>query len=358
MDTPILLLLFNRPDKTRQVFAQVQNQKPAFLYLAADGPRKEVESDRARCLAAREIVNEIDWPCQVRTLFRDHNLGCKQAVSSALDWFFEQEEMGIILEDDLVIDPSFFQFCTELLHKYKDDTRVATISGNNFQCGQPRGDASYYFSKFLQVWGFATWRRSWQLYQGDLVGIELPDMIPALKYYSGGRDLFVRAMGDVFLHCKLNSKYAWRHPMALTNLAYQEIEARLGNRTSSSWAYPFLFSLMWHSFKNHQEYLHIMPQVNLVKNIGFDQHSTHTKNFDSFLCVETQSCQFPLQHLSEITADSIADFFSEIHEHKITRHHQLKRSFYRCYPILSNFLFLLKKQVRQYFKKARCLGSN
>lgn len=344
MNTPILLLLFNRPEKTRQVFEQVRLQKPAYLYLAADGPRASIETDRALCLEARSIVNQIDWPCQVRTLFREYNLGCKQAVSGALDWFFEQEEMGIILEDDLVIDPSFFQFCTELLDKYKDEPQVATISGNNFQCGQIRGDASYYYSKFLQVWGWATWRRSWQLYRKDLIGIELPEMIEALKYYADDRNLFVRAMGDVFLNAKKHSQYAWRFPMAINNLDYCQIKQPLSKQeSSSSWAYPFLFSLMWHSFKKNTKYLHIMPQVNLVQNIGFDQQSTHTKSFDGFLCVKTQSCDFPLRHSDKIYASSDADLFSEIHEHKMTAYYQWKRNFYTCYPRLANWFLQLKQ---------------
>lgn len=168
LNTPILLLIFNRPNKTSQVFEQIRKAKPPKLYVSGDGPRKGYEGEEEKIKSAREIVSRVDWSCEVKTLFRDKNLGCKEGVSSAITWFFEQEEQGIILEDDCVPHLDFFTFCESLLVRYAGDDRVSVITGNNFQNGKIRGSASYYFSKYIHVWGWATWRRAWKHYQGDI----------------------------------------------------------------------------------------------------------------------------------------------------------------------------------------------
>lgn len=169
MNCPVLFLIFNRPDTTRKVFAEIRRAKPARLYIAADGPRKERTTDIALCEQTRDIINEIDWPCQSYTLYRKENLGCKLAVSSAINWFFEREESGIILEDDCLPHPTFFKFCEIMLERYKDDTRVMHIGGSNFQEGMIRGDGDYYYSKWTPVWGWASWRRAWKNYDVNMV---------------------------------------------------------------------------------------------------------------------------------------------------------------------------------------------
>lgn len=132
MNTPILFIIFNRPDTTEKVFEVIRRQKPQRLYIAADGPRKHRLGEDKTCMETRSIVAQVDWDCDVKTLFRDENLGCGKAVSSAIDWFFQNEEMGIILEDDCLPSDSFFNFCETALEKYKNDVNVYTISGNNF----------------------------------------------------------------------------------------------------------------------------------------------------------------------------------------------------------------------------------
>ena len=131
-NTPILLLVFNREDTTRQVFEAIRRQKPKFLFVAADGARKNRPGETEACRRVRDMVTQIDWDCELKTLFRDENLGCQTAVSTAITWFFEQVEQGIILEDDCLPDPSFFPYCEELLNRYRDDTRIGHISGNCF----------------------------------------------------------------------------------------------------------------------------------------------------------------------------------------------------------------------------------
>ena len=168
METAVLFLIFNRPENTDKVFKKIKNVKPKKLYIAADGPRENNINDKVNCLKAREVINKIDWNGEVKTLFRDKNLGCKLAVSSAIDWFFENEEMGIILEDDCLPDPSFFYFCQELLQKYKDDKRVMMISGFNYLLNSLEIRESYFFSNYYPIWGWATWRRAWKLYDNEM----------------------------------------------------------------------------------------------------------------------------------------------------------------------------------------------
>lgn len=168
MKSAVLFLVFNRPEPTARVFEAIRYARPPRLYVAADGPRVQREGEGELVRRVRQIATTVDWPCSVYTLFREHNLGCKRAVSEAISWFFENEEQGIILEDDCLPNPDFFSFCDVLLERYKDDPRVWMITGNNFQDGQKRGNGSYYFSRYSHIWGWATWRRAWRCYDRDL----------------------------------------------------------------------------------------------------------------------------------------------------------------------------------------------
>lgn len=162
--TPVLFLIFNRPDTTQLVFNEIRKARPRQLFVAADGPRKDCPDDHENCRKAREIVNQVDWDCNVVTLYREENLGCKIAVSSAIDWFFSNVEEGIILEDDCVPDQSFFPFCQELLNKYRNDERIMMISGMNYLFNKLEIKESYYFSRYYPIWGWATWKRAWSHY--------------------------------------------------------------------------------------------------------------------------------------------------------------------------------------------------
>lgn len=168
--SPVLFLLFNRPDTTRRVFEEIRRARPQRLYVAADGPRDNVPSDASRCAEAREVLNSIDWPCDVKTLLRDNNLGCKRSVSSAITWFFDQEEEGIILEDDCLPAESFFGFCGHLLTRYRNDERVMMIGGTNHLLNEFGTHDSYLFSRYFNIWGWASWRRVWQNYDITMPG--------------------------------------------------------------------------------------------------------------------------------------------------------------------------------------------
>jgi hypothetical protein len=165
LQTPVLFVIFNRLDTTNIVFKAIRKAQPKKLYIAADGPRPGNVSDEEKCTSIRKLVINVDWDCELKTLFREENLGCGLGPASAYDWFFEHEEEGIILEDDCLPDPSFFIYCQELLEKYRHDTKIMHITGSNFQKGwQNDEDYSYYFSSYPHEWGWATWRRAWKLY--------------------------------------------------------------------------------------------------------------------------------------------------------------------------------------------------
>ena len=165
MKTPVLFLVFNRPDTTKQVFEAIRQAQPPRLYIASDGHRSDREGEWEKVKTVRDyVVNNIDWDCEVKTLFREKNLGCRIAVSTAISWFFENEEQGIILEDDCFPDQSFFPFCEELLWKYQDDKRIMMITGTNSLGTWKSELQSYHFSIYGSIWGWATWKRAWNLY--------------------------------------------------------------------------------------------------------------------------------------------------------------------------------------------------
>ncbi len=225
--TPVLFLIFNRPDTTQLVFESIRSVKPKYLYVAADGPRLNKDGENELCEYVRNIVLEnIDWDCEVKTLFRDTNLGCGLAVSEAITWFFDNVEDGIILEDDCLPDISFFYFCSKLLDFYRFDDNVAMISGfNTFY-----SDDSYYFHTLASIWGWATWRRSWVFYNYKLNKENL-------VVFDSVEDKIIRKfLVDTFLG-QIESKH-------------------------STWDIQWVYSIL------KRKSLSISPTKNLIKNIG------------------------------------------------------------------------------------------
>jgi hypothetical protein len=235
LNTPILFLIFNRPYTTKAVFESIKAIKPTKLYIAADGARSGKPGEDMLVAETRAVVQSIDWNCEVKTLFRTENLGCKIAVSSAIDWFFENEEQGIILEDDCLPNSSFFHFCENLLNFYKNDERIFHISGNNFQDGIIRGDGSYYFSKYNHIWGWASWRRVWKTYD-----VNMANLAKALDL-----KVFENTLSKSELSFWLN--------------CFEEIKAGKKN----TWDYQTMLNQWLHNG------LTIIPNQNLVTNIGF-----------------------------------------------------------------------------------------
>jgi hypothetical protein len=278
-DSAVLFIVFNRPEKTSRVFDAIRKARPSRLYVAADGPRSNKEGEAEKVEKVRQICNQVDWDCQVHRLYRDQNLGCKIAVSSAIDWFFRQEEQGIILEDDCLPHPDFFRYCSEALGRYKDDPRIFSITGTNIQDGYRRGDASYYFSKYAHVWGWATWRRAWTHYQIDM------DYWPTFK---SSREWRRRNFSLLEMKC-------WNK---VFNLVYQ-------NKVDT-WDYQWTAC---HFYKNS---LVVTPNVNLISNIGYGDDATHTKGFSADANRPTASMGM-IKHPDKVEQNIQADMYEFEH---------------------------------------------
>jgi hypothetical protein len=169
LTTPILVTAFNRPDNLQKIFTQIRKVKPKQFFLAVDGPRPDKPGEAEKCKESQDIIKQIDWPCEVHTLFQTKNLGCGMGVAMAFKWYFEHVPEGIIMEDDSFADETFFFFCQDMLEYYRNNPKIMHISGTSFQKGHKRGDDSYYFSEYALIWGWATWRRAFQYYNMDYV---------------------------------------------------------------------------------------------------------------------------------------------------------------------------------------------
>jgi len=244
--TPVLFLIFRQPEITRAVFERIREARPQKLYIAADGPRSDHPGEIDECEATRAVVSRIDWECEVHTRFLPTNLGLKKAVSSALDWFFYSEEEGIILEYDCLPDPSFFGFCQVMLERYRTDSRVFSITGNNIQAEFQRGDGDYYFSRFTAVWGWATWRRSWELWRPSLEDFEVflqGKVIESVVSDQKGQEFWVKTFEAV--HRGINT---------------------------TTWAFCLIYAQL------KQGGYCVVPNRNLIKNIGFGPGGTNALN--------------------------------------------------------------------------------
>lgn len=249
MRSPVLFLVFNRPDTTARVFEAIRRAQPPRLYVAADGPRAARAGEQERCEAVRRIAIAVDWPCELATLFRERNLGCKRAVSSAISWFFEHEPEGIVLEDDCLPDASFFPYCDELLDRYRDDPRVMCISGDNFISSVWTPEDSYYFSRYQHIWGWATWRRAWASYDVDMAE------------WRNGR-------GSAVVEARLPGE-----PRAVAY--WCRLFDAVANGRIDTWDYQWMYACF------RECGLSCMPASNLISNIGFGEGATHTVSPES-----------------------------------------------------------------------------
>lgn len=275
---PVAFFIFNRPKETEVVFEQIRQAKPPILFLVADGPRSEYQDEDKKCSDVRDIVSQVDWDCHVMTHYAKTNMGCRLRVSSGLDWVFSQVEDAIILEDDCLPHPSFFEFCDRLLDKYKDDDRIFSIAGTTFQPRSRQDSNSYYFSKYPQIWGWATWRRAWNFYD---VNMQEWEAIRNSKQ-------FKIMMPD------FQVRLYWDHKFQ--KIYYKKID---------TWDFQFIFaSLLQNAF-------HVIPNQNLVSNIGFNLDATHTKIKGKLSERITKKINFPLIHPSIILREVKADQFTE-----------------------------------------------
>ena len=280
--TPIVLIIFNRPGHTLRVLERLAIARPRKLYVVADGPRKDVPEEENECLRTRDLIDKIDWDCQISNNYADSNLGCRKRVSSGLDWVFSEVDSAIILEDDCLPDLSFFGFCNELLEHYATDERVMAISGDNFQFGRQRTYDSYYFSRYFHCWGWATWRRAWQYYDAEMA------LWPEIRDRQRLRDIL----------CDYLTVRYWQ------NRFQQTYEGHI-----DTWDYVWTLSC-W-----QQHGLCILPSASLVSNIGFGVGGTHHATaYSPFANMPTESIAFPLTHPKVVIQNSRADRFTQFHQ--------------------------------------------
>ncbi len=275
LKTPVAFIIFNRPDTTERVFAEIAKAKPHKLLIVGDGARADRTGEAEKVAAVRAIIKRVDWECEVLTNLSEANLGCKRRVSSGIDWVFEQVEEAIILEDDCLPDPTFFRFCQELLERYRNDQRIGVIGGVNFQLGNRRNDDSYYFSKYSHIWGWATWRDRWQ----------------------NSYDVTMAKWQWV-------SKEGWLADMLgnTCEVAYwQKIFERVYRGEIDTWDYQWVFA-NWVEGR-----MNILPAVNMISNIGFGGNATHTTGDSELANLARNSMVFPLTHPPGIFKNMQAD---------------------------------------------------
>ena len=272
-ETPILLIIFKRKDTALKVLEIIKRVKPKYLYIAADGWRDE--NEKIKCLETREaILKTIDFECNLKTLFREKNLGCCDGVAGAIQWFFENVEQGIILEDDCLAEISFFDYCEKLLNYYKDNERIMHIAGDS-PLDRKVGDASYYFATIQHCWGWASWRRAWKYYDSTMKTISFKNMKKTLK----------KRYKD------FNIRDYWQ------NWFYRTADI-------NTWDYQWTYCII------SKDGICVNPNLNMVSNIGFGADSTHTSNPED---ENANRKTYPMDteniiHPAKIECDREADF--------------------------------------------------
>lgn len=274
MKSPVLFIIFKRFDTALQVFERIREARPPRLYVAADAPRLGVDGEVEDCQKTRDIIKLVDWPCEVKTLFQTVNQGCGYGPYKAITWFFENEEQGIVLEDDCVAHPDFFKYMDEMLDRYRADERISLLTGRNVTERTDVRDGSYFLSGLHFCWGWASWRRTWAYYDYKLTNVRFWQYARNLYRLFGFRPLLIMWRLSIFMKCKLNP----------------DIDA---------WDYQFAISTQMRGTYT------IVPCVNLVHNVGFDSRATHTAS-DNYEDVPAHPIM-PITHPSELKYNSTYD---------------------------------------------------
>lgn len=264
MRAPVLFLTYNRPKVASKVLDAIRIAQPPKLYFASNAASDNPE-DFERVRQVRDLAKTVDWDCELRTLFHPKHLDVKRSITTSISWFFENEEEGIILEDDCVPSPDFWGFCDELLDKYRDDSRVLAISGNgrqstDFCVAYPY---SYYFSAYVHIWGWATWRRAWEHYSVDI------PFWPEWKRSPDWRARFSQGIERKYWERKFDGVYSGQ---------------------INTWDYQMLLTA-W-----RRDMVSIVPSVNLVSNEGFGSAATNTRDLGSPFAFQKTQPILPLMH--------------------------------------------------------------
>jgi hypothetical protein len=276
MKTPVVIIIYHRPQMTVKVIDSLREVKPSQIFVIADGPKDK--QDVEKCKKTRDLIKSIDWKCEIHKNYSLKNLGLRKRVVTGLDWVFSKVDRAIILEDDLVIDKSFYDFCENTLEKYKNDSKIISISGNNFLFGRHKIKYSYFFSRHIYSWGWATWRRAWKLYDDTMSDW------PLVKSKNILSDIFEEWIELTY----------WNRIFDLTF-----------ERKINSWAYAWTYT----AFINNK--LTIVPSINLVSNVGIGQGATHTLIKSRVLNIPIERIDFPLKHPRVIRQDKKSDSIIE-----------------------------------------------
>jgi hypothetical protein len=274
MNIPVVFIIFNRPETTLRVFEAIRQAKPTRLLVVADGPRHHKPGEKDLCNDARAIIDKVDWDCKVYKDFAESNMGCKNRVASGISWAFSLVEQAIILEDDCLPSPSFFRFCKEMLERYKEDERIMLVSGDNRLFGARETDNSYYFSRYPNIWGWATWRRAWSKFDIQM------SAWPRIRNENGFDQYFKTAAESYYWKSMFDYVYAGK---------------------LDTWDYQWVYSI----FK--ESGLSIAPGINLVENIGFTEEATHTKAISVYAKLKAGDLIFPLSHPENVLIDTLND---------------------------------------------------
>lgn len=275
--TPILIIAWRRPSHTQELINCLRKVKPTCIYIACDGPNQSRQGEEEKVAKTRSVLDSINWNCDIHKLYHSGNQGCFYGVTSAINWFFSQIDYGIILEDDCIPHLDFFPFCEELLSAYRFDSRVWAISGNNFQNGKWTGKADYYFSKYFHCWGWATWRRAWEQYDGHIDSFKLLDKSEAFRNLFGSR-----IEAEYWIKC-------------FNSITSEDIP--------TTWDHQFFYAMLINNA------LSIMPNRNLVSNIGFGIDATHCAQADIQYLADRRGLKLAI-HPQYIKPDLDADLYT------------------------------------------------
>ena len=308
----ILFVTFNKVEETKLVFETIRIVQPPRIYLASDGARKKKINEVNIVESIRDyLLKSVDWECEVKTLFSEFNQGCGRGVSNAISWFFENEEMGIILEDDCLPCENFFRYCDELLIKYKDDERISVISGTN-ELEKYRADKSdeYFFTRFTYIWGWASYRRVWKDYDFTL------SFLPKLKEKMSYDELLYPLK---------------KHQIAKRKRMFEKIHKSKEKR--NAWSFQFLcLNLMNKQFC-------VIPKANLISNIGFGENATNTRELNASTSkIPYGELLFPLKEPSPFEEN--LNFAIDYYDDRMPK----KTVFQRIYKELSRFFRKLKRK--------------
>lgn len=274
LHTPVALFIFNRPKCSRQLYLSIAQIKPSRLFIVADGPRFNDNKDKELCRETRAIFNTIEWPCNVTRIYSDINLGCRNSIPNGLNQIFEHVEECIILEDDCIPEQSFYSYCEELLDKYRNEEKIISIGGHRSDGPNEFEKESYFFSKYPSIWGWATWRHKWQMYDLNMTEWD-------------------RLRNTTWLFDILQDDVAVQYWKRM----FDEMQNGM-----DTWDYALNYSTWYHNA------LSIRPKVNMITNIGFGRNATHTKSsLNNALFPKAGDIKFPLHHPIGISVDDDAE---------------------------------------------------